>query len=122
VGTASKVAVKGAFTQADTGALDISAAGRAPGQYGVLAVSGSATLGGTLYVALVGGYSPVAGQSIPIITYGSETGQFSAVNVSNLPPGIVAMAEYNATNVTLVFENAPSSSSKSTSTAEAPPS
>jgi hypothetical protein len=120
IGIGSKLAVNGGFTQADTATLDVSAAGKAPGQYGVLAVSGIATLAGTLNVALINGYSPTAGDSIPIITYSSEVGQFSTVNVSNLPPGIVVNPVYNATNVTLVFANAPPASPTSPVSAGAP--
>lgn len=81
------MAVRGGFTQAATATLEVSVAGTAPGQYGVLTVSGAATLAGTLDVALVNGYSPTAGDGIPVITSSSEAGQFATVNVSNLPPG-----------------------------------
>ena len=106
VGVGSKLTVNGAFIQSSTGSVNLSVGGVASGQYGVFAATGSATLAGTLNVALVGGYSPRAGDSIPIITFGSKTGTFSTVNVATLPQGIAATAVSNATNVTLTFGNA----------------
>jgi membrane-associated phospholipid phosphatase/sugar lactone lactonase YvrE len=103
----SNVTVNGAFVQGASGTVAVSIGGMASGQFGQLAVTGSATFTGTLDASIVNGYIPVAGQSIPLITFRSSTGQFTTVNVSNLPPGIAANLVYNATNVTLVFGNAP---------------
>ncbi|MGI9427235.1 MAG: hypothetical protein ACR2NM_01160, partial [Bythopirellula sp.] len=47
-----------------------------------LAVTDSVALAGTLDVSLIGGYAPVAGASHTILTAGSITGQFNAINGS----------------------------------------
>ncbi len=100
------LSISGSYTQGSSGALTVQMGGTATGQYGTIAVSGAATLAGTLNATLVNGYSPQAGDSIPILTYGSHTGQFATVNVSNLPAGIGMTVVYNASNVTLVAGNA----------------
>ena len=71
--------VTGSYTQETTGALDIGVGGLAAGsQFGQLNVSGPASLNGVLDVSLVNGYTPPSGDSYPILTFGSETGGFSA--------------------------------------------
>ncbi len=104
VGVGSVVSVSSNYTQASGGTLAVDVGGTASGQYGVLKVIfGSATLAGTLNVSLVNGYSPKAGDSIPIMTFPSATGQFDTVNVSGLPAGIGMTVVYGAKNVSLVF-------------------
>jgi hypothetical protein len=107
-GIGSKITVSGGFKQGASGTLAFAIGGKATGQYGQLVVSGSssATLAGTLNASIVNGYSPQAGDAVPIITFTSSTGQFSTVKVSNLPAGIAANLLYNPTNVTLAFGNA----------------
>ncbi|MGD1086946.1 MAG: hypothetical protein ABSA47_19600, partial [Verrucomicrobiota bacterium] len=51
--------------------------------FGQLAVSGACELNNTTLGVTADGYAPSAGDSFPLITYGSETGIFS---VFNLPP------------------------------------
>ena len=49
------------------------------GTYDVLAVSGSATLAGTLTLSLIDSFTPSIGNSFPIITFTSDTGSFGTV-------------------------------------------
>ncbi|MDD5029821.1 MAG: LEPR-XLL domain-containing protein, partial [Rhodoferax sp.] len=69
-----------AYTQDASGTLLIelggSAAGTGDGFYDQINVSGAAALGGTLDVALWGGYKPTDGQTFTVMTYGSVTGKF----------------------------------------------
>ena len=51
----------------------------------------------------MGGYIPTAGDSVPLLTFTSSTGAFSAVNVTNLPAGMTASLAYHGTSVSLVF-------------------
>jgi hypothetical protein len=62
------------------GALLIGLAGAAPGQSDALAVSGSATLGGTLHVVLINGFTPANGQTFDILTCAACSGQFGTVD------------------------------------------
>ncbi|MGH7621240.1 MAG: hypothetical protein ACREMU_02775, partial [Gemmatimonadaceae bacterium] len=69
----------GNYTQSSTGTLEVDLASAT--SYDLLAVSGSATLGGTLNVAFLGGYIPVAGATHAVLNAaGGLSGQFSTIN------------------------------------------
>jgi len=61
-----------------------------------LVVLGTATLGGTLNVNLLGGFVPAHGQSFQIMTFTSETGSFLA------PPGFTE--SFTPTSLSLVAQ------------------
>ena len=67
--------IQGNYTQTATGVLLIQIA--APHQYGQLAVTGSATLAGSLQVSLLDDYVPTAGTSFQILTFTQSTGGFT---------------------------------------------
>jgi hypothetical protein len=67
--------VQGNYTQTATGVLLIQIAG--PNPYGQLAVTGSATLDGTLRVSLLDNYVPAAGTHFQILTFAESTGGFT---------------------------------------------
>ncbi len=98
----SKVEFTGAFAQTAAGTTRVDIGGTAATQFGLVAVTGSATLAGTLDVQFVGGFTPVAGNSFQVMTYASASGAFGAVNVTGLPAGLTATPVYNATNLTIV--------------------
>ncbi|MBU3995906.1 MAG: LEPR-XLL domain-containing protein, partial [Actinobacteria bacterium] len=68
------------FTQDASGTLLIelggSTAGTGDGHYDQINISGAAVLGGTLNVALYGGYKPQDGETFTVMNYGSVTGKF----------------------------------------------
>ncbi len=71
--------IEGNFTLAAGGQLDVGVGGYSPGSgFSQLNVTGQLTLGGALDVTLLGGFTPVLGNSFPIINYGSVTGAFSS--------------------------------------------
>jgi T5SS/PEP-CTERM-associated repeat protein len=72
--------VVGDYTQS-SGALQIELA--SAGSYDKLVVNGNLTLGGTLSVSLVSGYSPAAGATFDILDWTNLTGTFSTLQ---LPP------------------------------------
>jgi YD repeat-containing protein len=75
-----KLKVTGAFTQTSTGVLNEQFDGTpASGQFGQTQAAGSA-IAGTLSLGLVSGFTPLAGEGFPILTYASESGNFSTVN------------------------------------------
>ena len=71
--------VAGSYTQELTGAYEVGVGGLAAGsQLGQLNVSGLAMLDGSLGVSLINAYAPPQGDSYPVLTFGSVTGNFSA--------------------------------------------
>ena len=71
--------VAGNYTQEATGAYDVGVGGLAAGsQFGQLNVTGQASLHGALSVSLLDSYAPPQGDSYPVLTFGSLTGNFSA--------------------------------------------
>jgi fibronectin-binding autotransporter adhesin len=69
--------VSGNFTQSTGGTLQLNIAGRAPGQFGVLNVAGSAALNGTLRLLNLG-YQPQSGDNLKLVsTGGAIFGRFA---------------------------------------------
>jgi T5SS/PEP-CTERM-associated repeat protein len=70
------------------GLLGIEIAGTAPGQFDVLAVTGSATVGGDLLLEFIDGFAPRQGDVFNFLDVGgSLSGAFANVEVRNLLPG-----------------------------------
>jgi YD repeat-containing protein len=70
----------GTFTQTSTGTLNEQIGGTpASGDFGQVAVAGTATLGGGLNVSLVNGFTPSGGQDFKAMTYASASGTFATV-------------------------------------------
>jgi hypothetical protein len=67
--------------------------------YGQIEISGSAALGGTLDVTLLGGFVPALSNSFSAVTYGSFSGSFATVN---LPFGASWQTDYGATAFSLL--------------------
>src|SRR5258708_18223552 len=56
---------------------DLDVGGKTPGsQYDQLLVSGPALLGGTLNVDLVNGFTPSVGDTYPVVTFSTQSGDF----------------------------------------------
>jgi hypothetical protein len=68
--------ISGNFTQTSAGNYDPSIT--SPTDFGVLDVSGTATLDGTLFI--VPSYTPATGDTWKLLTYTSHSGQFATVN------------------------------------------
>ena len=60
------------------------------------------TLDGMLNLALVNGFSPALGNSFPVLTFGSRTGQFATINGLAIGNGKQFSPAYSATNLTLI--------------------
>jgi hypothetical protein len=114
-GAGSSVQFTSTFAQAATGTTHIDIAGtttvintiNGPNttvpQFGSVAVTGAATLAGTLEIQFAQGYVPVVGDRYKVLTYASHTGSFSSVRVLGLPAGLVVTPQYNGTDLTLVI-------------------
>ncbi len=82
--------------------LAIDVGGTAPGHSDLLDVAGACTLGGTLNVAILGGYVPAAGDTIEIVRCaGGVSGTFGDVNLPPVGSGLVFDVVYNPANVVL---------------------
>ena len=78
-GSAGLVRVFGDYTQEQNGTLLFELAGTHPTQFDHLNITGTATLGGTLIVKGIDGFTP-GGETFPPITYGAVSGQFGSVS------------------------------------------
>lgn len=100
--------VNGNYTQESGGVLNIEIGGPAPGSgYDRIALSGKATIAGTLNLSLVNGYKPTVGQTFAIITSISESGNFSTINSSGFTVRSDASANGIVLTVTSVVPGAP---------------
>ena len=103
----SSVAFTSTFAQAAAGTVHVDVAGTATTQFGLVAITGAATLAGTLDVQFASGFTPAAGNTFKVMTYASHTGQFDTVHVAGLASGLVVTPQYNGTDLTLVVSTAP---------------
>ena len=73
--------IAGSYTQAAAGTLDIGLAGpKAGGQYDVLTITGAASFAGNLDVSLLGGFTPIDGETFQVVNYASHTGAMTLVD------------------------------------------
>ncbi len=100
------ISVTGNFANAPAGKLDIELGGNTTAgvDYDLLAVSGTATMNGTLDVASVNGFVLQAGQHFTIVTANAVSGTFAIVN---WPAGVIGTVTYTATTVELNIVSGP---------------
>jgi hypothetical protein len=99
------VNITGTYTESGAGILNIDLDGiTADTKYDVLNISGAATLGGTLNVDTLAGFTLAAGDSFDILNYASETGAFSTVNLPTLTGGDTWNVSYNSTDLVITVE------------------
>jgi hypothetical protein len=96
------LSIQGNYTQTAAGALDINLFG--PGAYGSLAVSGTATLAGSLNIFVAPGYTPALGASFSILSFGTLVGDFGTENGLNLGTGFFFVPSVSGKALTLVLE------------------
>ena len=72
-----------------------------PNLAGQLYLPGHVNLDGTLGVSLLNGYTPVAGDVIALISFGSESGVFATANLPPLTGGVNWSLNYGPASVTL---------------------
>lgn len=94
----------GNYVQASSGVLQLAVAG--PASHDALHSSGSATLDGALEVTL-DSYTPVAGDSFPVLRFASRSGAFATTNLPALDPGLGWTVTYLSTGVVLAVTGAP---------------
>lgn len=101
------LAIQGAYQQDPGGLLQIEIGGTGAGAFDRLTTTGTAVLGGTLSVSVLGGFSPQIGDTFEILAFPHSEGAFS----TELLPGIAGGArkfvvEYSGTNVVLSVADA----------------
>lgn len=83
------VSIGGDVTFGSAARLVVELAGTIPGtQFDQLQVAGGLTLDGALDVALLGGFSPSAGQSFDVLDWSTLNGTFAALNLPTLAAGL----------------------------------
>jgi len=99
--TTGKLGITGAYTQTAAGALDANIAGAGSGQFNMLNVTGTATIGGTLNIGLLDNFVPAVGDTFEILMAKKVTGTFATVNGTKINDSEHFTVTYNADNVTL---------------------
>jgi fibronectin-binding autotransporter adhesin len=93
--------VGGDLVMAPADLLQIRIGGTGAGQYDTLAVSGAATLDGTLAVSLSGGFMPMLGDQFAVVTFASRTGDFDAYTGLALGGHLVLKPTFTASSLVL---------------------
>jgi hypothetical protein len=98
--------ISGTYTQQKKGKLTIEINGANAGQFDVLAISGAASLNGTLVLKPANSFKGTLGQTFPVLTAGSVSGTFSKVSkaVINSNTGLYYGPTYPGGGVTLVVK------------------
>ena len=84
--TTGTLSITGNLVQNAGSQVDLELGGTAAGAFDLVAVSGAATLTGTVNVANVAGYTPAVGDTFQVITSNSRSGNFLAVNKTFATP------------------------------------
>jgi hypothetical protein len=105
-GTAGLLTIMGGFSQSAAGTLAIKLGGTGTGMSDQLAVTGAATLGGTLAVTRLGGFTPAHDDTFRVMTFGSSTGGFSTRTGLDLGSGRRLLPILDASGLTLQEEAA----------------
>ncbi len=100
-GTAGTLTITGNYIQTASGVLNIELGGTTAGAFDVLAISGTATLDGTLNVSVINAYSPTVSDTFAVLTYASQTGVFATLTGLDLGGGMMLSPAYNAADFTL---------------------
>ncbi len=96
--------ITGAYTQTAPATLSVTVAGPALTQFGRLAISGAATIAGSILAQPTAGYEPPDTTLFNVVSAASVTGTFGAVTGGG---GFVPTATYTPTLVQLTFVQCP---------------
>lgn len=99
---AMTLTVSGQYNPTQNGVLEIDING--PGNAGKLAVSGNATLDGTLRLDTAAGYTPARGATFTIVTMSFRSGTFDTVTGVDLPGGNYYAVTYGAKSITITVK------------------
>ncbi len=107
-GAAGTITVSGNYTQGGGGVLAAELGGTDAGQFDVLSVTGNTTLGGTLNLANLNGFTPGGGDTLRVVQSANNPGTFAALSGSTA--GISQSADASglvltAAALTFVWDN-----------------
>jgi hypothetical protein len=107
VGSASTLNVHGTYVQGSAATLDVQLGGSpSGGQFGQLIAARAATLNGSLEAEVVASYQPTIGDQFTVLSYPSESGTFTTLNLP-ATPAFTFHASVNAANVVLNAQGTP---------------
>jgi T5SS/PEP-CTERM-associated repeat protein len=93
--------IEGNFQEQAGGEMDVFIGGPDPGTgYSQVNVTGTATIGGTLNVIVLNGYSPSSGQTFSILNAAAASGTFAQVNGASITYGPTGVTLGHVTGVT----------------------
>ncbi len=106
-GATGTIAIGGNYIQSSTGTLAVELTGTGAGQFDTLSVTGSAVVGGTLDIALLGGFTPANGNQFRILQSSANPGSFSTLSGA---PGFLQQSDSSglqlvASSQTFVWDN-----------------
>jgi len=97
-----RLTVADTYTQTSAGALDIAIGGATAGtKYDQLKITQGATLGGTLNIGLVSGFTPTVGETFTIVNAASVSGTFATVTGLSINGSEHFTIAYSGTKVVL---------------------
>src|SRR5262249_38111255 len=106
-GAAGSLTVNGNYVQTAGGVLNVELGGTtAGGAFDQLAVSGQASLNGTLNVSLLPSYQPSLGDAFAVLKFASSVGGFAVANGLSLSNGEILALMYDPMDLTLVTMSA----------------
>ncbi len=101
-GSAGRLTIDGAYSQTAEGVLYCELDGRQTGQYDHLQVNGAAELAGTIWIRVLDGFTPVAGDTFQVLSCASRAGVFD-VQFGSPGIGLQYEVDYHDTHVTVVL-------------------
>ena len=114
-GAAGLLTIDGNYVQSAAGSLDVELGGTMAGsQYDQIAVSGTASLGGLVNVALISTFAPTLNNAFQILTFASSSGNFGFYNGIVLGYRLFLDPTLNPTNLTLTVQPAVTTTTLST--------
>ena len=99
--SAGTLTIDGDYTTYGDGTLAIELGGTAASEFDQLAITGTATLDGTLDLSILTGYEPQHGDTFEILTATSITGEFATILGQDIPGGGTLEVQYSPTAVTV---------------------
>jgi hypothetical protein len=96
--------VSGNYTQGSGGTFEAQLAGATAGAFGRLAVTGAASLAGTVKIVRAPAFSPALADTFKVLQSGSRSGEFASLaGDTTAPGGLVFGATYQSDGATLCF-------------------
>jgi hypothetical protein len=99
VGAGRTLTASNGFTQSGAGTLSLDIGGST--SFGTVAVTGVATLAGTLEIQLTDGFDPAIGETFTVMTFTSRSGDFGTVNGLDIGGGKLLAQSFTATTMVL---------------------